>query len=191
MPRGRGSRSRAALFPDAIVNPHVNLIAALARNRVIGRGNTMPWHLPADLKRFRALTLGHPVIMGRRTYESIGRPLPDRQNIVVSRSGFASEGVLGAPSLEHAIELAGARPMFVIGGGEIYRLALPLAARLHLTEIQAEPEGDTWFPEFDRDEWRETSRESGPAVGEPRFAFVTYERRKAHRARAADSNIIV
>lgn len=173
-PRSSRPTGNNSLVP--ILNPHVNLIAALARNRVIGRGNTMPWHLPADLKRFRALTLGHPVIMGRRTYESIGRPLPGRDNIVVSRSGFSADGVRCAPSLERAVELAGARTMFVIGGGEIYRLALPLAARLHLTEIQAEPEGDTWFPEFDRARWREVAREAGPGDGAPAFDFVTYER---------------
>lgn len=167
--------------PPLAVTQFLNLIAALARNRVIGRGNAMPWHLPEDLKRFKALTLGHPVIMGRKTFESIGRPLPGRDNIVVSRAGFTAAGIRPARSLEEAIDVAGGRPAFVIGGGEIYRLALPHATRLHLTEIDAEPEGDAWFPEFDRTEWVESVREPGPPGSSLPFEFVTYERRAPAR----------
>jgi dihydrofolate reductase len=144
----------------------------------------MPWHLSEDLKRFKRMTLGAPVIMGRKTYESIlrdiGRPLPGRDNIVISRApGFAAPGCHAVTSLGAAIAEAarsGGGEQFVIGGAEIYRLALPLAARMHLTEIDADFEGDAFFPEFDPAEWRESGRERR-TEGELRFSFVTYERR--------------
>ena len=155
----------------------LSLIAAVARNRVIGRGNAMPWHLPEDLKRFKQITLGHPIVMGRRTYESIGRPLPGRENIVVTRNAdLALPGIRLAASLSAALELAGERPVFVIGGAEIYRLALPLADRLYLTEVDADIEGDTYFPEFDRAQWQETAREASPPDSPLPYAFVTYAR---------------
>jgi len=162
----------------------MTLIAAHARNRVIGRRNALPWRLPEDLRRFRSLTTGHPVIMGRKTYESIvaalGRPLPGRLNIVVTRSpGYAAPGCIVAASLEAAV--AGAAPateVFVIGGAEIYREALAGAYRLHLTEIDADFEGDAWFPDLPPGAWREVSRESHPPGPEfaHRYAFVVYER---------------
>ena len=153
--------------------PIVSLVAALARNRVIGAGNRLPWHLPEDLKRFKRLTMGSPVIMGRRTHESIGRPLPGRRNIVVTRqAGARWDGCEVARSLDAAIALAGNAPeVFVIGGAELYRLALPRADRLHLTLIDADHRGDAFFPAFDPADWRETAREPGAG-----FAFVTYER---------------
>ena len=154
------------------------MIAAMARNRVIGRDNAMPWHIPEDLKHFKRLTLGHPVIMGRKTCESIGRPLPGRENIVITRSASLDmPGIHVAASLDQALELARGRPAFVIGGGEIYRLALPLADCLHLTEIDAVMEGDAFFPEFDMNEWECTAREESPAGANPSYAFVTYQRR--------------
>ena len=155
------------------------LIAAVARNGVIGGGNTLPWRLPADLKRFRALTSGHTVIMGRRTWESIGRALPSRQNIVVTRRpDYAAEGALVASSLDAALQAATLpAPVFCIGGGELYALALPQAATLHLTEIDRDFEGDTRFPEFDRAAWREAARETHLAPEGFGYAFVTYERR--------------
>jgi len=155
------------------------LIAAVARNGVIGGGNTLPWRLPADLKRFRALTTGHTVIMGRRTWESIGRALPDRQNIVVSRQpGFSADGALVQTSLDEALRAATLpAPVFCIGGGELYSLALPRAATLHLTEIDRDFEGDTRFPDFDRAAWREVAREEHRAPEGFGYAFVTYERR--------------
>ena len=160
--------------------PVVSLIAALARNGVIGSGGALPWHLPEDLRRFRSLTIGHPVIMGRRTFEAIGRPLPGRDNIVITRNrGFAAPGCRIAHSLDAAIAAAGdAGQLFIIGGAEIYAAALPLASRLHLTEIGADFEGDAFFPAFDRGEWREVSRESPPAgeSAELRYDFVIYER---------------
>ncbi len=170
----------ASARPSAPVAPELELLVAVAANGVIGRGNALPWRLPADLRRFRRLTTGHAVIMGRRTWDSIGRPLPDRQNIVVSRNpAFAAAGAQRAASLAAAI--AAVRlppPTFCIGGAEIFREALPCATRLHVTEIDASFEGDTFMPPFDRDAWRETAREIHAAGADAPFgyAFVTYER---------------
>jgi dihydrofolate reductase len=162
--------------------PIVSLLAALARNRVIGRDNALPWHLPDDLKRFKALTLGHPVIMGRKTYESIvavaGKPLPGRANIVVTRSpGYEAPGCRVVHSLQAALSAAaGSDEIFVIGGGEIFALALPLAQRLHMTEVDADVGGDALFPAYDRSEWHEVSREAGAGSGGLKYDFVVYER---------------
>jgi dihydrofolate reductase len=155
----------------------VTLIAAMAENRVIGNRGVIPWHLPDDLARFRAITLGHPVLMGRRTFESIGRPLPGRLNIVLSRrEGYAPPGCLVAGDLAGALELArGAAELFVCGGGELYREALPLADRILLTLVRGEFPGDVTFPEIPAD-FVETAREEG--VGEPAHLFLAYERRK-------------
>lgn len=164
--------------------PRLTLVAALARNRVIGRGNALPWRLPADLRRFKALTLGHPVIMGRKTFESIraalGGPLPGRLNIVVTRDpGYGAPGCRVAASFAAALEAAReADEAFVIGGEQIYRAALPVADRLQLTEIDADFAGDAWFPELPRGQWREVSREAhaaGPEFAHP-YAFVVYEK---------------
>ena len=127
------------------------------RNRVIGRDNALPWKLPADLAYFKRVTMGHPVVMGRRTYESIGKPLPGRLNIVVSRNrGFTAPGAVVVASLDEAWKAAGdAAEVSVIGGTSIFEETLPIADRIHLTEVQAEVPGDTWFPEFDRSQWRE------------------------------------
>ena len=162
----------------------VCIVAALARNRTIGRRNRMPWHLPEDLKRFKQLTLGHAVVMGRKTFESIiatlGKPLPLRDNIVITRSpDWNCAGCLIVHSLEAALVAAArSRDVFVIGGAEIYALAMPVAKRLYLTEIDCEFDGDTFFPEFDRSRWREISRDLRPAAGAQGFAyaFVEYER---------------
>ena len=141
--------------------PCVALIAAIAKNGVIGIDNRLPWTLPEDLQRFRALTSGHAVIMGRRTWESIGRPLRDRQNIVVTRRrDLDAAGCETARSLSEAIARARLpEPVFVIGGEALYRAALPIADRLYLTEIGRDFEGDAHFPDFAREAWRETSRE--------------------------------
>ena len=159
----------------------ISIIAALARNRTIGCGNAMPWRLPEDLKRFRRLTIGHAVIMGRKTFESIGTPLSGRNNIVISRSrDWFRPGCTVVHTLEAALAAsAEAGEAFVIGGAQIYALALPHALRLHLTEIERDFEGDAFFPEFDRSRWRELSRERHASGGEPRFdyAFVEYVRR--------------
>lgn len=164
----------------------VSLIWAMARNRVIGRNNAIPWRLPADMQHFKALTTGHPVIMGRKTCESLGRPLPNRTNIVVTRDPrFQAAGCLVAGSLDEALALARNhaatdRPeIFVIGGEELYRQTLPLADRLYVTLVETEVEGDAWFPDFDWQEWREVGRRSQPADARNSSActFLTLERK--------------
>lgn len=154
------------------------LVAALARNRVIGVANRLPWRLPEDLRRFKRLTMGAPVIMGRRTRESLGRPLPGRHNIVVTRQrGATWEGCAVAHSLDAALALAGnAAEAFVIGGAELYAQALPRADRLYLTLIDADYPGDAWFPEFDAVAWREVAREPGVSAEGVGYAFVDYVR---------------
>lgn len=157
----------------------VSLIAAVAANRTIGKDGQLPWHLPADLRHFRRLTWGHAVIMGRRTFESMGKPLPGRTNIVVSRSGFSHPGVQVASSVEEALALvAGDEEVFVAGGAGIYRAALPLADRLYLTEIDRDFEGDTCFPSFDRSAWRVVESAEQPPTDRVPFVlrFRTYER---------------
>lgn len=158
----------------------ITLIAAIARNRVIGRDGRIPWHIPGDLPRFKQLTMGHPVVMGRRTWDSLGRALPGRRNIVLSRSrGFQPTGAEVFPTLGAALEAcAGAQEVFVIGGTEAYREALAVAHRLVLTEIDADVPGDATFPPFDRAAWRETSRETHEATEAfaHRFAYVCYDR---------------
>jgi dihydrofolate reductase len=160
--------------------PAFALIAAVARNGVIGANNALPWRLPADLRHFRALTTGHSIVMGRRTWESLGRALPDRQNIVVTRRfGRVSEDAAIAQSLDAAIAMAELPlPIFCIGGGELFREALPRADTLYLTEIDCDFDGDATFPAFDRGVWRETARETHVADAAAGFAyaFVTYRR---------------
>ncbi len=156
----------------------VALIAAVARNGVIGAGNALPWKLSADLAHFRALTTGHTVIMGRKTWQSLPRPLKDRQNVVVTRDrAYRAEGADVVPSLEAAIGAASlAPPVFCIGGGELYAQALPLASVMHLTEIDRDFDGDVRFPAFDPREWRAITREEHVAEDGMRYAFVTYRR---------------
>ncbi|MBI2306841.1 MAG: type 3 dihydrofolate reductase [Rhodocyclales bacterium] len=156
----------------------LSLIAAMDRDRLIGRDNALPWHLPEDLRHFKATTLGKPVIMGRKTWESLGRPLPGRRNIVISRNAaYQAVGAELAASLEAALALcAEAEEAFVIGGAELYRQALPLAQRLYLTEIDGSHDGDAWFPEFPADEWREAARETHTSATGLGYAFVRYER---------------
>jgi len=159
--------------------PRVYLVAAVAANGVIGAGGKLPWRLPEDLRHFKALTLGHPVIMGRKTWESLAlRPLPGRENIVVTRSpGYGAPGAHVAASLEAALALcAGESVAFVIGGGELYEAALPLADGLVLTEIGRDYAGDATFPQFDRAAWRETQRKPQTGADGLRFDFVLYER---------------
>ena len=133
----------------------VSIIAAMARNGAIGKDNTLMWHLPADLKHFREKTMGRPIIIGRKTYESLGKALPGRINIVVSRKrGYKAPGCLTAGSVEHAINLVRDHDeVFIAGGGEIYRQALPLADRMLITIIEHDFDGDTFFPEFDESDW--------------------------------------
>jgi dihydrofolate reductase len=138
------------------MNQRISLIVAMAANRVIGRDNALPWRLPADLRRFKAVTMGHTLVMGRRTYESIGRPLPGRRTVVITRrTDWHPEGVSIVHSLEEALaSTSGEAEVFVAGGGEIFREALPLADRIHLTRIEAEVPGDTTFPDFDPTAWK-------------------------------------
>lgn len=165
---------------EAPNTPRLCLIVAVARNGVIGRGGTLPWRLASDLQRFRALTMGHHIIMGRRTFESIGRPLPGRKSIVVSRNAqFSAPGCQSASSLDQALALArGDDEVFVIGGAELYREALQRAQRLYVTEVAAEVPGDTYFPPFERDQWREVSREHVAADARNALPsdFVVYDR---------------
>jgi dihydrofolate reductase len=158
------------------------VIAAVARNGVIGRDNEIPWHLPEDMARFRELTTGHAVVMGRKTWESLPdrfRPLLGRRNVVVTRNaGWSEEGAERAASLEEALALVAGEPrVFVIGGAALYAAALPLAHEIYLTELDAEFEGDTFFPAFDRSAFDETSREPRVAADGTSFAFVRYARR--------------
>lgn len=150
------------------------LIAAVARNGVIGVNGGLPWHIPEDLARFKELTMGQALVMGRVTFESIGRALPGRSTIVLTRRpGWSHEDVEVAGTLEEALALAASRGQdaFVAGGSEVYGAALELADRIEVTEVDAEPEGDTWFPYVDWPQWREVARQPGDG-----FAFVTYER---------------
>ena len=158
--------------------PRIHLVAAVASNGVIGARGKLPWHLPEDLQHFKALTFGHPVIMGRRTWDSLAKPLPGRENIVVTRErAFDAPGASVATSLETALALCADSPLaFVIGGGELYAAALACADVLLLTEIQRDFEGDARFPEFDRAAWRESERIARSTTDGMRYDFVRYER---------------
>ena len=160
----------------------VTLVAAVARGGVIGRDGGIPWRLPEDMARFRELTMGHPVVMGRRTWESLPdqfRPLPGRGNVVVTRNpDWSAQGADRAGSIEEALDLLESESqVFVIGGGEIYAAALPFADELVLTEIDADIEGDTTFPSWDRGEFEEIERHERVAEDGTPFAFVRYVRR--------------
>lgn len=158
----------------------LSLIAAMAKNRVIGRNNSLPWHLPEDLKYFKATTLGKPILMGRKTFESIGKPLPGRTSVVLTRNqGWSFDGCLAVPSLDAALaQLADREEILVIGGAELYQQTLARADRLYLTEIDADFEGDAWFPEFDRSLWQQISRQPHPDNGRGfGFDFVVYQRK--------------
>ncbi|MCX7628108.1 MAG: dihydrofolate reductase [Methylophilaceae bacterium] len=157
----------------------LSVIAAVSRNGIIGRDNALPWHLPEDLKRFKALTMGHHIIMGRRTYESLGRLLPGRTTVIVSRSpGYQVPGARVESSLRLAIAACEDDPeVFVIGGAALYREALPIAQRLYLTEIDGDFEGDVRFPDYDRAVWEEKERETHVSAQGLHFSFVRLEKR--------------
>ena len=161
------------------MNHEISLVVAMDRNRVIGHEGRLPWHLPDDLKWFKRCTVGKPIVMGRRTWESIGRALPDRPNIVISSRGdFEAPGATVVPSLELALDAARDHPeVMIIGGGVLFAATLPLAHRLYLTVVHAEYPGDTWFPTFETAEWRETHREDHPADDRHAcaFSFLVWE----------------
>lgn len=148
-----------------MTGPVVTLIVAAADNGVIGRDNTLPWHLPDDLKRFKSLTLGKPIVMGRKTFESIGKPLPGRLNVVVTRDpNYRRDGVTVVHSVEAALTAAGAAPeIMIIGGADLFRLFLPGASRVHLTRVHAEVTGDVFWPALDPDRWQCVATEGHPA----------------------------
>lgn len=160
----------------------VSAIVAAARNRVIGKNNQIPWYLSSDLKYFKRTTLNHHVIMGRKSFLSIGRPLPKRTNIIITRNPyFAASGCLVSPSVEEALGIAldnGETEAFIIGGGQIYELSMPLLDRIYLTEVDAEPEGDVFFPDFDKTQWNQLSSEAHPAdeKNDHAYTFKVYER---------------
>lgn len=161
----------------------ISLIVAMAKNRVIGADNGLPWHLSADLKRFKTLTMGHPLVMGRKTHQSIGRPLPGRTNIVLtSDPGYLTAGCIVVHSIAEALARAEPSPeLFVIGGASLYAEFLPSAARIHLTLIQHDYPGDVQFPEIDSNGWRQSEREdidSDPSFPYP-YSFILLERMSA------------
>jgi dihydrofolate reductase len=171
-----------------VTDPIVSIIVAVASNGVIGHSGEMPWRLSTDLKRFKSLTMGKPIIMGRRTYETIGRALPGRTNIVMTRDdAFHAEGVTRAGDMREALRLARqvahserADEIFIIGGGEIYDHALPYVDRLHVTHVEAMPEGDTHFPDIDAEDWEcleEVSIPVGPSDSEP-TRYAVYRRKQ-------------
>lgn len=165
------------------MSARVTIIAAMAEDRVIGVDNTIPWHISADFKHFKSVTMGKPMVMGRKTFESLPGVLPGRTHIVVSRRGFAADGVKSAASLEEGIALAQAEnseEVFIIGGAQIYTQALQqnLVNRMVLTEIHERYDGDAFFPEFNKGEWQETTRERHDKDGKkPAFSFITYDKK--------------
>jgi dihydrofolate reductase len=163
------------------IYPNLALIVAVARNGIIGATNeaglgTLPWHLPEDLKHFKETTSGHPIIMGRKTWESLGRPLPNRRNMVITRQvGYRAAGAEVFGGLPEALAAVGDNTAYIIGGAELYRLALPMAATLIMTEIGIDAAGDTVFPEIDTS-WTEVSRQPYTSTTGLSYAFVTYQR---------------
>ncbi len=158
----------------------LSIIVAMDRNRVIGKGDALPWHISSDLKNFKKITMGKPIVMGRKTHESIGRPLPGRDNIILTRDkNYQVEGCTVLHSMEEIFEhCKDVKEVMITGGSEIYKLSLEQATNLYLTEVHTEIEGDTYFPEFDRDEWEEVSREDFEADEKNEFdySFVLLER---------------
>ena len=163
-----------------------SMIVAMAQNRVIGINNKLPWYLPNDLKYFKQVTMGKPIIMGRKTFESIGKPLPGRTNIVITRNAdWQAAGVKVAHSLEQAYQIAeaiaeidGQTELMIIGGDQIYQSSLPDIDRIYLTKVHAEVSGDAWFPEVDWSQWQELGREDYPAEGPNPYdySFIVYDR---------------
>lgn len=158
--------------------PVVQLVVAYSDNRVIGKDNALPWRLPSDLAHFKRTTMGKPIIMGRKTWESLGRPLPGRPNLVISRDvAYLADGAQVFPSLDAALDSCGDYDhACVIGGEQVFKLALPLAQNIIATEVHAHIDGDTWFPELDPSQWQEVQRQTQPAENGLHYDFVTYRR---------------
>jgi len=157
----------------------ISLIAAMDKNRLIGANNGLPWHLPADFSHFKKVTMNKPIVMGRKTFESIGKPLPGRQNIVISRSGFSAQGVTVVDSIDAALAAAkNADEIMIIGGASFYKQMIDRADRMYLTYVDAECEGDAWFPEFNLDDWRVVSERQYLADEKNNYNFkiITYQR---------------
>ena len=168
-----------------MTRPIISIVVAMARNRTIGVNNTLPWRCPEDLKRFKSLTMGHHMIMGRKTFDSIGKPLPGRITVVVTRNeNLHIEGCVMAHSLENAIaDCAADHEIFIVGGAELYALSLPLANKLYITHVQKNVTGDAHFPEFDQAEWQELTREkrTQEMPESLEYDFVTYQRKSGDR----------
>lgn len=168
----------------------ISMIAAMDENRLIGADNTLPWHLPADFKHFKQVTMAKPIIMGRKTYESIGRPLPGRKNIVLSRGDFQHEGVVTVQSIDEALQEASqttddkpTAEVMIIGGANLYQQMIDKADKLYLTHVKTRCEGDAWFPEVDMREWEIASQQSVLADEKNNYDFDIVEyRRRAHRS---------
>lgn len=160
-------------------HPRISIIAAMAKNRVIGIANTLPWRLPEDLKHFKDLTLGHHILMGRKTYESLGRPLPGRTSVVITRSqDLQAPGCLVANSIDEAVAACDQdNEIFFIGGENLYRQALAVADRIYLTEIKADFAGDAWFPEFDFGLWHETERKHCMSANGLEYDLLVYDKK--------------
>jgi dihydrofolate reductase len=156
----------------------ISIIVAMSQNNVIGLNNKLPWHISADLKNFKKITLNHPVIMGRKTYDSIGKPLKDRDNIVISRdNSLKIDHVEVVDSLEKAVfKTADSPEVFIIGGQQIYQIALPLATHMYVTKVDGNFEGDAYFPDYIQEEWREVAREDLITENNLNFSFLKYER---------------
>lgn len=164
-------------MPDS--DKQITLVAAMGRNNAIGMNGAMPWHLPGELQHFKAVTMGKPIVMGRKTFDSIGRPLPGRQNIVISRNqDYSADGVECCGSLQQAMAIAGGKEIMIIGGGQLYRQALPMATRMLLTLVDCSPAADTFFPEWEAGEWHEISRECKPADEKNKYACEIVELRR-------------
>lgn len=159
----------------------ISLIAAMDKNRLIGRENGLPWHLPADFAHFKKVTMGKPVVMGRKTYESIGKALPGRLNIVISRGGFKVGDAVVVSDIEQALDAAGnVEEVMIIGGASFYKQMIDRADRMYLTRVDAECEGDAWFPKFDENQWQVLERENHPADDKNNYSFdlITYQRKR-------------
>lgn len=159
----------------------ISLIAAMDQNKLIGSNNELPWYLPADFKHFKEVTMGKPVVMGRKTFESIGKPLPGRKNIVISRSGFLADGVIVVDSIDKALQEAGfAEEVMIIGGANIYSQVIKIADKMYLTMVDTSCEGDAWFPDFEESEWRVVSEQKIKADEKNNYDFdvLVYDRKE-------------